>query len=240
MQCTAKRVRVATRDISVSVMIPNRAGMDAMLSAKRGRGLWSVMPMPTETTFRSDQSFTPRSFRRWVEARPMSDVHRYELVAGRIVMTPPAGWTHASLGVRIGRLLDTHVERYGLGRVFDSSLGCILPSGDVLEPDVSFVSAKRFAADPPSRPNDFLRAVPDLVVEILSPGTAARDQTEKKVLYEQNGMNEYWIVDTDARTVTVFSRRRGGFDAGRTLSAGTLRSRVLPKLRIPLARLFVG
>jgi Uma2 family endonuclease len=196
------------------------------------------MPMPIETTFRSDESFTVRGFRRWVEARPMSDINRYELVAGRIVMTPPAGWTHASLGARIGRLLGAHVERHALGTVFDSSLGCRLPTGDVLEPDVSFVSTARFEANPPVRSNEFLRAVPDLVVEILSPGTAVRDQTEKKTLYEQNGVDEYWIVDGDEQTVTVFTRRSGGFDAGRVLSGGVLRSRVLPKLRMPLTKLF--
>lgn len=194
--------------------------------------------MPSTATFRSDESFTVRTFRRWVDARPMSDVHHYELVRGRIVMTPPAGWTHAGLGARIVGLLDAHVRRHRLGRVFDSSLGYVLPSGDVLEPDASFVSTRRFEAHRPTRPNEYLRAVPNLVVEILAPGTAARDRSEKKDLYEQNGVDEYWIVDSDHRAITVFTRGPRGYGAGRTAIGGTLRSRVLPKLRVALPKLF--
>lgn len=194
--------------------------------------------MLSTTTFRSDESFTPRTFRRWVDSRPMADVNHYELVRGRIVMTPPAGWTHASVGARIVGLLDAHVRRHRLGTVFDSSLGYILPSDDVLEPDASFVSTARFEANRPSRPNEYLRAVPNLVVEILSPGTAARDRTEKKELYEQNGVDEYWIVDSDHRAVTVFVREPRGYGAGRTAIGGTFRSRVLPKLRVSVTLLF--
>ena len=196
------------------------------------------MPMSAATTFRSDARFTYRTFRRWVDTRPTSDVNRYELVAGRIVMTPPAGWTHASIENRIATILGAHVRRHGLGIVFGSSLGFILPSGDILEPDASFVSTARFEANPPSRPNEFLRAVPELVVEILSPGTAARDRTEKKALYEQSQVDEYWIVDPEHRAVAVLARGPHGYGAGRTVIAGTLRSRVLPKLRVLVAKLF--
>ena len=98
--------------------------------------------------------------------------------------------------------------------------------------------AERFAANRPSRPHEYLRAVPHLVVEILSPGTALRDRTEKKDLYEKNGVDEYWTVDSDRRAVTIFTRRPSGYGAGRTAIGGTLRSRVLPKLRVSLAKLF--
>lgn len=194
--------------------------------------------MPSTTTFRSDESFTLRTFRRWVDSRPMSDVNHYELVRGRIVMSPPAGWTHASLGALIVGLLGAHVRRHRLGKVFDASLGYVLPSGDVLEPDASFVSARRFEANRPSRSNEYLRAVPNLVVEILSPGTAVRDRGEKRELYEQNGVDEYWIVDSDHRAVTVFTAGPRGYGAGRTAIGGALRSRVLPKLRVSVAALF--
>jgi len=168
----------------------------------------------------------------------MSDINRYELVSGRIVMTPPAGWTHASIENQIAALLGEHVSRHGLGIVFGSSLGYDLPSGDTLEPDASYVSAERFAAQPPSRPDEFLRIVPNLVVEILSPGSAKRDRLEKKALYEANGVDEYWIVNGRHRAVTVFSHGPHGYDAGRTVIVGSLRSGVLPKLRVPVAKLF--
>jgi Uma2 family endonuclease len=194
--------------------------------------------MPSSTTFRSDSTFTQRTFRRWVDTRPMSDINRYELIHGRIVMTPPAGWLHGSVEANIVALLQQHVRRHHLGIVFGSSVGYDLPSKDTLEPDASFVSARRFAETPPARPQEFLRAVPSLVVEILSPATSRRDRTEKKHLYETNGVDEYWVVDARHLAVTVFGLDADRYDAGRTVIAGCVRSRVLPKLRVSVAKIF--
>jgi len=194
--------------------------------------------MPAETIFRSDSKFSQRTFRRWVESRPTSDVNRYELIAGRIVMTPAAGWWHGSIEGRLLRLLGQHVTRHRLGTVFGSSTGYVLPSGDVLEPDGSFVSSERFAACPPSRPEEFLRAIPSIVAEIYSRATGTRDRTEKKALYGAAGIDEYWIVDGRHRSVTVFSLEQGTYGRERTSIAGNVRSLVLPKLRLPVVKLF--
>lgn len=194
--------------------------------------------MPSETSFRSDQTFTQRTFRRWVDALPTADLNRYELIGGHIVMTPPAGWAHGGVAAAVTHALMAHVMRHHLGYVFDSSIGYNMPSGDTLEPDGSFVSRARFDACPPTRPQEFLRAVPNLVVEILSPATSRRDRTEKKALYAKNGVDEYWIVDPVHPAVTVFRLGSDGYDAGRTVIAGSVRSRVLPKLRLSVAKLF--
>jgi Uma2 family endonuclease len=194
--------------------------------------------MIPSTAFRSEEPFTQKQFRRWVESRPRADINHYELLNGRIVMTPPAGWTHGQLDARLTSLLDEHVRRHALGIVFGSSTGYDLPSGDTVEPDVSFVSRERFTATPPTRPDEFLRLVPNLVVEILSPATAKRDRTEKKEIYERNGVAEYWIVDPRAKTLSVFHLTEGRYGEGRSHASGTVRSRVLPKLRLSVANLF--
>jgi Uma2 family endonuclease len=194
--------------------------------------------MIANTAFRSDERFTQKQFRRWVEQRPRSDINRYELIDGRIVMTPPAGWTHSSLASTLGLLINQHVRNRKLGKVFESSAGYDLPSGDTVEPDLTFVSAERFAAAVPSTPDQFLRVVPNLVVEILSPSTARRDQTEKKDIYARNGVHEYWIVDPRRKLVTVFHLGNREYDAGQMFTTGTLRSKVLPKLRIAVEKLF--
>ena len=213
--------------------------VDAALLARSAARLYSMRIMASSTIFRSDATFTQRTFRRWVEARPIADVNHYELVGGRIVMTPPAGWSHGSIELAIGGALKAHVRRHALGIVLGASAGYDLPSGDTLQPDASFVSAARFAAQPPARPDEFLRIAPNLVVEVLSASTAKRDRTEKKRVYEANGVEEYWIVDGRHRAVTVFVLgARGRYDAGRTVIAGAVRSRVLPKLRLPVDRIF--
>jgi len=191
-----------------------------------------------QTAFLSDDLFTQREFRRWLDERPSSDINHYELLDGRIVMTPPAGWTHSDVATQLVRALSDHVVRHSLGKVFESSAGYELPSGDTLEPDVSFVSTARFATRLPRTPNQFLRMAPNLVVEILSPSTARRDQTEKKDIYARNGVDEYWIVDPTKRIVTVFSLVRRRYATGRAFKAGRIRSRVLPGLDLAVEHVF--
>lgn len=173
---------------------------------------------------------TQAEFRAWLDERPDSDLGHYELLNGRIVVSPPAGWPHGRIGVRIARVLDEHAERRGIGHAFDSSAGFDLPSGDTLEPDASLVSHARWNAAPAPVLGQFLKVVPDLVVEILSPSTRRRDLTEKKDVYAKNGVDEYWVIDPRARSITVFSRRGDAFDDGVTRTSGALLSRLLPEL----------
>lgn len=187
--------------------------------------------MGTEHEALPSGPLTQREFRAWLDQRPPSDLGHYELLNGRIVVSPPAGWPHGRIGARVVALLDRHVASQQLGEVLDSSTGFDLPSGDTLEPDAAFVSSARWNAAPAPVFGQFLRVVPDLVVEILSRSTRTRDLTEKKDVYARNGVDEYWVIDPRDETITVFVRSGDAFDAGTTLDRGAIPSRVLPGLQ---------
>ena len=194
--------------------------------------------MVAETAFRSDEEFDQEGFRHWLGKRPSSDLNHYELIHGRIVMTPPAGWPHGCIEARLVSMLEAHVRAKRLGMVLGSSTGYDLPSGDTVEPDVSFISAQRFAAGPKPESGRFLKIVPNLAVEILSPSTARHDRTEKKEVYQNNGVDEYWLVDIDARAVTILPRSGAGFGAAQTFTEGSLRSAILPGLELDVGEIF--
>ena len=186
--------------------------------------------MVTEHEATLAKPLTQAQFRAWLDERPDSDLGHYELLNGRIVVSPPAGWPHGRIGARVARVLDQHVERHRFGQALDSSTGFDLPSGDTLEPDASIVTTARWNAAPPPVLGQFLKVVPDLVVEILSPSTRSRDLKEKKDVYAKNGVEECWIIDPRARSLTVFSRADDTFDDGTTVTQGPLPSRLLPDL----------
>jgi Uma2 family endonuclease len=192
-----------------------------------------------ETAFISTERFNQKAFKRWVEKRPARDVNRYELAHGKIVRIPPAGWGHGEVEAKVSAVLGEFVYSHKLGKVFGSSTGYDLPSGDTLEPDASLISAERWAKGPQVGASQFLRIVPNLVLEILSPATAQRDRVEKKKIYQINGVDEYWLIDPDRREVTVFQLVQGKYGAGKRFRANqNVRSSLLSDLSIPTRSLF--
>jgi Uma2 family endonuclease len=199
---------------------------------------WYPSHSMLEISFESDSTVTPGEFEAWLSYRADSNDH-YELLNGRIVMTPPAGYPHGYVELNIAFCLKLWVRETGLGRLLGSSQGFILPSGDIVEPDCSYVSNERWAVMPPAREGKFLEVVPDLVVETLSGATAKRDRTEKREIYERNGVREYWIVDAHERTVTVFVAEGGRFAEGREFaSSARVTSSVMPGLDVEVEAFF--
>jgi len=106
-------------------------------------------------------------------------------------------------------------------------------------PDVVWVSRERLALIADSAGH--LRGAPELVIEVLSAGRAneRRDRDTKLDLYGRYGVDEYWLLDWRARTVTIF--RRSGAALGlvaRLMSGDTLTTPLLPGFSLPVARLF--
>lgn len=192
-------------------------------------------------TFESvDETFTPDQFLRFVQDQEgLGSLYHYELLDGRIYMTPPAGGPHSVAQGNLFRLLTNFVYDRKLGRVYGSSAGYRLPSEkDVVEPDVAFVSNERHAAMPPMDAG-FLRVVPDLMIEVLSASHEKNDLVRKRAVYEKNGVREYWIVDPPKRQVRVLRLEEGRFHDDPLLDIdGTVESRVVSGFRIVVREIF--
>lgn len=85
-----------------------------------------------------------------------------------------------------------------------------------------------------------ITGTPELLVEILSPGTGRRDRTIKQALYDRWGITEYWLVDPDREAIRIFRRDHGGFTVAADLVADddVLTTPLLPGLAIQLATIF--
>ena len=134
---------------------------------------------------------------------------RFELLDGELIVVPVPNLGHQRIGTRLGALLHAFVQQGGLGEVFHAPCDVVLSKTDVVQPDLLFVSVERAHL---LLGGDNVLGAPDLVVEILSPATAGRDRTLKRALYARRGVKEYWLVDPEARTVTVLGLGAGDFD----------------------------
>ena len=103
----------------------------------------------------------------------------------------------------------------------------------MVEPDISVV------CDPSKLDDIGCKGAPDLVMEILSPTTQRHDRFTKFNLYQQAGVQEYWIVDPASRSVQVFVLDNGHYvakDYG--TSEDTLKVNVLKDCTIDLSQVF--
>ena len=111
----------------------------------------------------------------------------------------------------------------------------MLSNHDVAQPDILFVSNARSGII--TEPN--IQGALDLVVEILSPGTAGHDRGYKQSLYSSHGVREYWLVDPEAETVEVLAEGAQAFMIHATHRRGeSLSSPLLPGLAIDLEQVF--
>ena len=129
-----------------------------------------------------------------------------ELVHGIVRDAPSPDYSHQSVVTRLGALLYDHVRQFGLGRICLAPMDVVLDAKKalVVQPDIMFVSTARLRII-----RGRVWGAPELVVEVLSPGTALRDRTPKLGWYRRYGVLEYWLVDVDHQYVDVvdFTRR---------------------------------
>lgn len=158
-----------------------------------------------------------------------------ELVWGVLREPPAPKFGHQSVVTRTTVVLDVHVRSLDLGIVCVSPIDVVLDRDNalVVQPDVVFVSNERSEIV-----RDRIWGAPDLVAEVLSSSTAARDRTTKLMWYRQYGVRECWLLDPGRRTLTVVD-----FDApgGRLRSfAGNeqICSAVLPRLGAETSEFF--
>ncbi len=166
---------------------------------------------------------------------PESETKRYELLGGELVMAPAPIPYHQIISMNIVRWLDGYARRSRLGVVLYSPIDVTLSEEDVVQPDILFISSERKGIIH----EDAIHGAPDLVIEILSPATAARDRSFKRTLYARSGVQEYWLVDPDSQSVEVLSLGPQGYQlAGRYEKDQTLRSPLLAGLSIALNEVF--
>jgi Uma2 family endonuclease len=163
---------------------------------------------------------------------------RHEIIDGVHYVTPAPVTRHQRILVELLYLMRQHLEKHSSGSVFVAPFDVVLSPYDVVEPDLVYLSNER--ASLLTEKN--LQGPPDLVVEILSPGTSRRDLGIKRDLYERAGVLEYWTIDPDRDELTIHRRideRYGAPEVLSKASADVVTTPLLAGLTIPLVRIFL-
>src|ERR1700680_1757302 len=169
------------------------------------------------------------------------DGKRHELIDGEHYATPSPTLRDQLVLATLHLYLGADGEANGLGKAFFAPLDVILSDYAVVEPDLLFVTTERLERIGRA----YIHAAPDLVVEVLSPGTRKIDATKKLRLYEKFGVAEYWMIAPEAEWVEVYRAGSAGghglHHAARLLRErgdGPLTSPLFPGFALQLERLF--
>jgi len=172
-----------------------------------------------------------------VYRRLPNDGRRYEVVRGFLYVTPAPSFDHQFAVWQLSRQLGNFVVENDLGIILLAPFDIRLPGGiaSPVQPDVAFV---RSGNQP--RPGDgSFEGVPDLVVEVLSRSTRARDRGIKMKRYAASGIPHYWIVDPRTRTLEAYRLTEDGYELTGTYGPGsTFRPELFPGLEIPIDELW--
>lgn len=165
------------------------------------------------------------------------DGQRYEVIWGELHVAAAPSLPHQRVVLRLAGALDAYVRSQGLGEVFIAPIDLVLAPDLVLQPDIVFVARQRFGSGEALEAS--LTLAPDLVVEVLSPSTAAADRGAKRDAYATYGVPHYWLAGPRARTLETYVLRNDAYTLGDRL-AGEARfaPTLFPGLEIALADLW--
>ena len=123
-----------------------------------------------------------------------------QIINNTLVIAPAPLDAHQSVLNDINIELSLFVRKKNIGKVRIAPYDVHFSKLNIFQPDIIFIANNNLE----NIESKGLTGAPDLVIEILSPATAKKDLSEKKDVYEQYGVKEYFVVDPESKIVRQF------------------------------------
>jgi Uma2 family endonuclease len=132
------------------------------------------------------------------------DLNFERTAQGEIVIVPPPGGESDYRNLSVILAFGQWARTDGRGKAFGPTVHFLLPDGSARSPDAAWISNKRLAPLSKRERRQFLRLVPEFVVEVLSPSDRLKAAQKKMRFWAANGVELGWLIDGDARRVYVY------------------------------------
>lgn len=159
-----------------------------------------------------------------------------EFIAGEIVFNSPVKLEHWDTTNKLAARLTVFVEENNLGKVGTEKV-CISLSRNNYEPDICFFNNEKTSL---MNKGQMLFPAPDFVVEVLSESTKERDYGVKYRDYAAHGVLEYWIINTDTRTIEQYILNENKeYELNVKISEqGVLKSKAVTGFEVEISKIF--
>jgi Uma2 family endonuclease len=163
------------------------------------------------------------------------DGKRHELVHGEVHVAPAPSTKHQLTLLHLVSSLDHYLNTNRTGLIFFAPFDVRLAADSAVQPDLIFISSARAGIIL----DNYVDGAPDLVVEILSPSTAAYDRASKLALYAEMGVPWVWLPDPQVKTVEILKLEGKKYLVESILACHqVLKSSLFHGWQIPLDELF--
>jgi len=137
--------------------------------------------------------------------RKFREKRRTEIHDGKIYYMAGTSTSHGAIVINLSIIFGNYLKGKKC-RLFDSNINVVFKKNfRRFMPDIKIV------CDPDKIKKDGIYGAPDLIVEVLSPGTDTVDLGYKKDVYEENGVKEYWIISPEAKSIVVYLLKDGKY-----------------------------
>lgn len=145
-----------------------------------------------------------------------------QLINNKLIMSPAPPDIHQVIIGDIYVEIFLFLRKNKIGQIRIAPYDVHFSKQNILQPDILFIKNENLN----KVEKNGLYGVPDLVIEILSPSTSQLDYEEKKVVYERFGVEEYFIVDPNSKSVESFFLKNKEYEMKETLT-GKINSEIL-------------
>jgi Uma2 family endonuclease len=168
--------------------------------------------------------------------RETAEGEYFTIIAGEKIVSPSPNDLHQIVLGNLYSLLRAWMQQTRLGALRLAPLDVVLSEDTVTQPDLFVV----LATHKNRITSRNVRGAPDLVIEILSPGSVRLDREKKRALYARHNVPEYWIVSPGERTVEVLRLQGQQYETAALLEEGdSLESPLLPGFTCAVKDIFV-
>ncbi len=132
--------------------------------------------------------------------------YQFEVLEGTLIKEPSPNVLHQRVSRRLLRILEDYFKEVDPeGEVFNAPLDVTLSEHNVVQPDIFYIAGNMKEIIKEKR----IDGSPMLVVEIISPNNKRKDRLQKMRIYQNAGIENYWLVDPAEKTMECFVLRDG-------------------------------
>jgi Uma2 family endonuclease len=168
---------------------------------------------------------------------PENDFFIYELIKGEIMKKNAPSPLHQKIAWRIAAIIDKYLRENPIGQAFFAPIDVFFDEYSKAQPDLLFISeACSFIVDL----QNGIMGAPDLIVEIISRGSIKADRFDKKQMYKEFAVKEFWLIDPKNETLEIYKFENDDYTLHQFLEVeGKIDSIVLKDLDLEFKEVFL-